>query len=96
MVPQCRVKSLPLGRKREELVPPYQEPFVPLGECPARRNQLNQKAFQTGTYPITRRLFVIVKQDGRADEQAGTAYANLLLTNQGQEFISKAGFVPIR
>lgn len=40
--------------------------------------------------PIT---FVIVKQNGQSDEQAGEAYANLLLTDQGQELIAKAGFV---
>lgn len=96
VVPQCTIKSLPLGRKAGEWVAPYQEPFVPLTECPDRRNQLNQSAFQSGTYPITRRLFVIVKQDGQLDEQAGLVYGNLLLTNQGQELIVQAGFVRIR
>jgi phosphate transport system substrate-binding protein len=37
-----------------------------------------------------------VKQNGQTDQQAGEAYARLLLTNQGQELISKAGFVRIR
>jgi phosphate transport system substrate-binding protein len=41
-------------------------------------------------------LFVIVKQNGQADQQAGVAYAQLLLTAQGQNLISKAGFVSIR
>ncbi|MFM7354496.1 MAG: phosphate ABC transporter substrate-binding protein, partial [Microcystis aeruginosa] len=61
-----------------------------------KRNQLNELAFQKGEYPITRRLFVIIKQNGQLDEQAGEAYANLLLTDQGQELIKKAGFVPLR
>jgi phosphate transport system substrate-binding protein len=39
---------------------------------------------------------VIVKQNNQSDQQAGETYANLLLTNQGQELISKAGFVRIR
>jgi phosphate transport system substrate-binding protein len=39
---------------------------------------------------------VVVKQDGQIDQQAGEAYANLLLTVQGQELIEKAGFVRIR
>jgi len=30
------------------------------------------------------------------DEQAGNAYANLLLTNEGQDLIQQAGFVKIR
>ncbi|MEQ9369154.1 MAG: hypothetical protein RIG63_08995 [Coleofasciculus chthonoplastes F3-SA18-01] len=55
-------KTLPIGRKPDELIPPYQEPFVPLSQCPGRRNQLNKQAFHSGSYPITRRLFIIVKQ----------------------------------
>ncbi len=96
VVGQCTVKPLPLGRNSNEWVPPYQEPFVSLSQCPSQRNQLNTTAFQSGQYPITRRLFVIVKQNGQADQQAGVAYAQLLLTAQGQNLISKAGFVSIR
>lgn len=95
VVPQCTVKPLPLSGTNE-LVAPYQEPFVPLSQCPQKRNQLNAAAFQTGQYPITRRLFVIVKQNQQSDQQAGAAYANLLLTTQGQKLITKAGFVSIR
>ena len=96
VVPQCTIKSLPIGRKADDLVAPYQEPFVPLSQCPGQRNQLNRAAFESGEYPITRRLFVIVKQNGQDDEQAGIAYANLLLSTQGQDLIAKAGFVSIR
>ncbi len=96
VVSQCTVKPLRLGRNFNELIPPYQEPFISLSRCPQQRNQLNTAAFQSGQYPITRRLFVIVKQNGESDQQAGIAYANLLLTTQGQELITKAGFVSIR
>lgn len=96
LVPQCNVKPLPLGRNANQLVSPYKEPLVPLSECPAKRNQLNIDAFKSGQYPNTRRLFVIVKQNGQLDEQAGEAYAKLLLTAQGQKLIAKAGFVRIR
>ena len=95
VVSQCTIKTLPLGRKSNELVPPYKELLVSLSQCPVQRNQLNFTAFQSGQYPITRRLFVIVKDNGR-DRQAGEAYANLLLSTQGQELITKAGFVSIR
>jgi len=96
VVGQCGVKPLPLGRKSEQLVTPYKEPFIPLQNCPQQRNQINATAFQTGDYPITRRLFVIVKQNGQADQQAGETYANLLLTERGQKLITQAGFVRIR
>jgi phosphate transport system substrate-binding protein len=96
IVGQCTVKPLPLGRKSDQLVPPYKEPFIPLEKCSQQRNQINADAFQSGEYPITRRLFVIVKQNGQSDQQAGEAYVNLLQTAQGKELITKAGFVTIR
>ena len=96
VVPQCGIKTLPLGKSENKLVAPYQEPSIPSSQCPQKRNQLNELAFQKGEYPITRRLFVIIKQNGQLDEQAGEAYADLLLTDQGQELIEKAGFVPLR
>ena len=90
------MKSLPLGRQADRLVSPYKMPFIPLSECPQRRNQINTTALGSGEYPITRRLFLIVKENEQSDRQAGEAYANFLLTDQGQEFIAKAGFVRIR
>ncbi|GAX39674.1 periplasmic phosphate-binding protein of phosphate ABC transporter [Tolypothrix sp. NIES-4075] len=96
IVGQCTVKPLPVGHQSDRLIPPYKEPFVSLEQCPQQRNQINAAAFQSGEYPITRRLFVIVKQNGQSDQQAGEAYVNLLQTSQGKELITKAGFVTIR
>lgn len=96
VVNQCSIKSIPIGRQGDRLIAPYQEPFVPLEECPERRNKLNAAAFQSGDYPLTRRLFTIVKQNGQIDQKAGEAYAQLLLTEQGQELIEQSGFVRIR
>ncbi|MUG94733.1 phosphate ABC transporter substrate-binding protein [Scytonema sp. UIC 10036] len=96
VVPQCSIKPLPLGRTQGQLVAPYQEPFVLPDECPGKRNQLNTEAFRSGRYPITRTLFVVIKQTGQIEQQAGMAYANLLLTEQGQELVTQAGFVKIR
>ncbi|MGI8502797.1 MAG: PstS family phosphate ABC transporter substrate-binding protein [Hassallia sp.] len=96
VVPQCSIKPLPLGRTQQEYIAPYQEPFVTAKECPGKRNKLNIEAFQSGSYPITRNLFVVVKQNGQIEQQAGVAYANLLLTEQGQELITQTGFVKIR
>ncbi|MEH2197028.1 PstS family phosphate ABC transporter substrate-binding protein [Nostoc sp.] len=96
VIPQCSIKALPLGRTQGQYIPPYQEPSVLPSECPGKRNKLNIDAFQSGKYPITRNLFVVVKQNSQTEQQAGVAYANLLLTEQGQELISQAGFVKIR
>lgn len=96
VVEQCTIRPIAVGRTPNDLVSPYQGALVPADQCPVRRNQLNITAFQTGQYPLTRSLFVVVKQNGQREEQAGEAYANLLLSAQGQEGIAKAGFVPVR
>ena len=96
LIGQCSVRPLAIGRVADRLIPPYKEPFVPLSQCPQNRNQLNLEAFKNDEYPMTRRLFVIAKQNGQIDEQAGLAYAKLLLTEEGQKIISEAGFVRIR
>jgi phosphate transport system substrate-binding protein len=67
----------------------YVQPFTP-------NRQINATAIRDGSYPLTRRLFVVVRRDGLLDEQAGIAYANLLLSIEGQRIIDKAGFVSIR
>ena len=96
IVPQCTIKSLPIGRTKEQFVTPYQQPEIDQSQCPNQRNHLNNENFRNGNYPITRNLFVIIKQNGQSDQQAGEAYANWLLTSQGQELIEKAGFVRIK
>ncbi len=96
VIGQCTIKPLPIGLHSDELIPPYQEPLVSPSDCPGRRNQVNLTVMQTGQYPLLQPLFVVVKNDNRVNEQAGEAYANLLLTDQGQELIRQAGFIPIR
>ena len=58
--------------------------------------EVNLPAFKGGAYPLTRRLFVVIRRDGTLDEKAGVAYANLLLSIEGQKIIRDAGFVPLR
>ncbi len=96
VVPQCTVKPLPIAREGGQFVPPYEKPLVPTTQCPAKRNTLNSQVFRSGDYPITRQMFVIIKQNGSLEQQAGEAYAAMLLTDEGQELISQAGFVRIR
>ena len=91
IVTQCTIKPLPLSlSKTDSFIPPYQPPLIPTVNCPKQgRNQLNSDAFKTKTYPITRRLFVIIKQDGQGDERAGEAYALLLLTDDGKSWLKR-------
>ncbi len=95
IMPQCTVKPLPLGKQKNDLVAPYQQPLVPASECPQRRNQLNVKALRTAQYPLTHYLYVVFRQSEDGKSQIGQAYANFLLTPQGQKLITKAGFVPL-
>lgn len=97
VVPQCSVKTLPLGRTADRLVAPYAGDRVPTDQCaPGNRTQLDAEVIRSGEYPVTRRLFVIVKRNGGREEQAGEAYANLLLTVEGQQLLEQTDFVGIR
>lgn len=95
IIHQCTVKPLSVGPS-SRWVPPYQPPLVDPAQCPAQRNQLNSQALQSGAYPLTRKLYVVIKQNGQLEEHGGQAYANFLLTEQGQSLILKAGFSPLQ
>jgi phosphate transport system substrate-binding protein len=66
--------------------------FVPA----CSNQQVNTSAFTSDAYPMTRRLFVIGKRDSGLDQQAGMAYTNMLLSDEGQQIIREAGLAPIR
>ena len=57
---------------------------------------IDRQAILDGSYPLIRRIFVILREDGEIDELAGRAYVNLLLSQEGQALIDKAGYLPIR
>ena len=95
IVPQCTVKPLALGRSLDKLVAPYQQPLVSISDCPKRRNKLNIKALRTARYPLTHYLYVVFVQNQDDELQIGQAYANFLLTTQGQKLITKTGFIPL-
>lgn len=95
IVSQCRVKALSIANQEEEFISPYASPVVPPEECYKYHNKLNIKAIENASYPITRYLSVIVRQDGTRAQKAGEAYAKLLLTPEIQILMEEAGFVPI-
>lgn len=95
VVGQCTIKPLAIGTARQWIAP-YEGPLVAPSECSNKnRNRPNLDAFRSGKYPLSRRLFVIVKKNGQIAEKAGEAYAQLLLTPPAQELIEQAGFVRI-
>ena len=93
---QCSVKSIPIGYNSQKFVSPYQGISNDFTNCNAKANQINRQSFEDASYPLTYKLYVIIKQNGQVEEAAGFAYVRLLLSEAGQKAISSAGFVPIR
>ena len=94
VVEQCTIKPIAIGLTSDALIQPYKNPLIPPENCPQQRNQIDH--IKNGAYPLTRRLFIIVKQNNQTEQQAGEAYTQLLLTSQGQDLIEKLGFIRIR
>lgn len=55
----------------------------------------NLAIYENGDYPLTRRLFLVIRQDGTPDYLAGKAYAQMLLSKQGQTIVEASGLVPL-
>ena len=69
----------------------YIKPFVETEEGTI----VNKKAIASGKYPLTRRLYLVVRDDDTLDSQAGYVYYDLLKTPKGQKFVEQTGIVPI-
>ena len=88
IVPQCGVKTLPIINKGKTFYPYQQQNFVSPAECgPSKRNPVNIEAIDSDEYPFPVRFYVVVKENGQKEQQAGEAYANLLQTEQGKNMI---------
>jgi serine/threonine protein kinase len=96
IVDSCYTQPIAIGIGKDNLVKPYQEPLQSLAACTqGQRNRINTEVVKNQAYPLTRKIYVIIKADGTDRQKAGEAYANLLRTKQGQELLEKAGFVSI-
>ncbi|MBS3027779.1 MAG: substrate-binding domain-containing protein [Dolichospermum sp. DET50] len=88
IVPQCRVKTLPIINKGKTFYPYRDKEFVPPAQCrPGKRNKVNIEAINSDEYPFPVRFYVVVKENGQKEQQAGEAYANLLQTEQAKNMI---------
>jgi serine/threonine protein kinase len=97
IVDSCYTQPLAIGKTTDKLVKPYEEPLQSPDVCSkGKRNKLNTKVIKNQDYPLTRKIYVIIKADGTDRQKAGEAYVNLLKTKQGQDLLEKAGFVSIR
>lgn len=97
LVPQCTIKTLILVNAGQTVVP-YKEPPVPVSQCPTQRNQVNLADLGGGNYPrqLSDTLYVVINQNGAIEQQVGEAYANFLLSDEGQTLLEKAGYLKIR
>lgn len=98
VVNQCSIYAIPIAAQAQpdNFIPPFEGSWKTGQDCISRANTVNKAAFRDGDYPLTRRLFVIVKVDESSDESAGRAYVDILLSSEGQALIEEAGFVGIR
>lgn len=92
---QCAAKPLPLGLSPDKLTAPQLGAIVSATNCPPIRHQPNLAAFRAGSYPITRSLYVIVKENKGREQLIGEAYKDMMLSEQGQQLVEQAGFVRI-
>jgi len=87
---QTSIRILPIAREPNQ-------PFVlPVIREVSNQLAVNKAVIANGSYPVTRQLYIVIKQDGGRDQQAGEAYKNLLLSDEGQRLVDRAGFVPLR
>jgi phosphate transport system substrate-binding protein len=77
--------------KTLDLAAPHSNNFV----RPFVADKPNLEAFESGVYPLTRRQFLVIREDRSIDELAGYAYLNFVISQQGQGYVEKAGSVSI-
>jgi phosphate transport system substrate-binding protein len=96
-VPQCGIKTLPIGLDKTQLIAPYQEPLILAENCTVQNhNRVNIEVFRTRKYPLLRDLSIVIVEDAGLRQKAGTAYAQMVLTDQGQDLVRQAGYLSQR
>jgi serine/threonine protein kinase len=92
--------SLVLNQERIRIVPiAKQDKSAFVSPCADDTcKAVNKNLIENSSYPkeMIGNLYVVVKLDGGLKQQAGIAYANMLLSDEGQKLIEEAGFVPLR
>ncbi|WP_414586072.1 PstS family phosphate ABC transporter substrate-binding protein [Scytonema sp. PCC 10023] len=87
LIGQRTIRPLAIAKANSQ---EYVQPFIEDGK------RINTAAIRESSYPMTRRLFVVIRQDSTIDQLAGEAYVNLLMSKEGQQIVEKAGLIPLR
>lgn len=98
LVPQCSMKTLALVNAAGETIVPYREPLVPEERCEIQKNKVNLAELGSDNYPRQLRdtLYVVINENDGIEQQVGEAYANFLLSDEGQTLLEQAGYLSIR
>ena len=98
VVNQCSIYAMPIAPHSEasNFISPYEGAWKTGEECLDQANTVNKVVFREGQYPLTRQLFVIVRDDDTQNEEAGRFYGDILLSPEGQTLVEQAGFISIR
>lgn len=60
-----------------------------------KNGKLDNRAVLSGSYPLSQRIFFVFRNNGSLEWRAGVAFANMLLSSQGQQLLRDAGFIPV-
>lgn len=97
LIPECDVKPLAIARDDSSPpVKPYEGELTTPAKCREEGRIADYDAFRSEKYPLVRRLFVVFRDDDTLQARAAKAYVHLLLSDEGQKLIGKAGFIPLR
>jgi phosphate transport system substrate-binding protein len=97
VVGQCKIRPFKIYNENLQMyIAPYDGTYVLPSQCPSRRNRLDVEAIRNKDYPLTRNLYVVFKVGDSRSRQVGKAYAQLLLTKQGQTAVQAAGYIKYR
>lgn len=98
LIPQCDMKTLSLVNDAGETIVPYKQPLVPVDQCSIQKNKVNLTELGSGKYPrqLSDTLYVVIHQNGGTEQEVGEAYANFLLSDEGQTLLESAGYLKIR
>ena len=92
-VTQCRIKTLSIGVNSTSLVNPYdQQKESSMSACDRK---VNIDVIENFNYPLASDLKVFFRDDDRG-RQVGRAYISMLMTEDIQKLIEKAGYLPVK
>jgi phosphate transport system substrate-binding protein len=90
---QCEFKPVPIINDEKKAVAPYEGQLTPRDANCAKgnRNKVNIQAIKDGSYPLTRSIYLVLRNDKPA-KQWGEFYLKVLQTDEGKKLIKEAGF----